>query len=233
MSRQPAPRQPAEVAEVPRTTQIWVTDVLRDRIMSGAAPVGTRLRQVDISAELGVSTTPVREAFRALAAEGLVRIDAHRGAVVHALTPAECIEVLELLDVIEADNLRHAVAAMTPDALAAAEAIQARMRRARPERWILLNRDFHLALGAPSGRRRALALLRDLLNLSALHIRDEIENMPGRMAEALAEHEELLAACRRGDGEEAAAIIHRHTLAPLNNLRRLRDVPAPAPGADG
>ena len=69
-----------------RTTQSWVADELRARIIVGTIPVGARLRQVDVATEFKVSTTPVREAFRALATEGLVQIDEHRGVVVRRLT---------------------------------------------------------------------------------------------------------------------------------------------------
>lgn len=62
-----------------RTTQSWVADELRARIVVGTIPVGSRLRQVDVATEFKVSTTPVREAFRTLATEGLVQIDEHRG----------------------------------------------------------------------------------------------------------------------------------------------------------
>ena len=64
------------------TTAKMVAGMLRDQIQDGGLAPGTRLRQNEIAERFGVSTTPVREAFAQLQAEGLVRIDPHRGAVV-------------------------------------------------------------------------------------------------------------------------------------------------------
>jgi len=132
-----------------QTTQQRVVDFLRKRILSGVVPVGGKLLQNDVSKELGVSTTPVREAFRTLEAEGLVRIDSHQGAVVRELTSAEQIEVLELLRLVEVDNLRHAVPRFDAETLRPAEDLHQRMLSPQSaSRWIVLNRDFHLALGS-------------------------------------------------------------------------------------
>jgi DNA-binding GntR family transcriptional regulator len=198
-----------------------VVDVLRDRIMSGEVPVGGRLRQVEISAELGVSTTPVREAFRSLAADGLVQIDEHRGVVVRKLSIAECIEMQELIAVVEGDNLRHAVPLMDRATIDRAVEISDEMSRTHAaSRRILLNRDFHLVLAAASGRHRAIALLRELLNLSALHVRDDTDRIPGRRPQVQLEHEALISAAREGNGELAAQVAQDHCQPMLALLRR-------------
>lgn len=210
------------------TTQSRIVEVLRERIMSGRLPVGERLRQVDLSEELGVSTTPVREAFRSLAGEGLLRIDSHRGAVVRTTTLAERIEIMELLRANEGDNLEHAVPRMTEAHLDAAAAVQAALRATPdPARWALLNRDFHWALDRASGRPQAMGLVLRLLNQSALHIVADIGESPTRRAEALDEHDELLAACRAGGVEQARAVLWRHTTVSLENLRRQATPPRP------
>src|SRR5690349_13342936 len=67
---------------VPTTRAGAVAERLREMILSGELPGGTRVRQMDIAERFGVSSTPVREAFTALAREGLVRQDTHKGVVV-------------------------------------------------------------------------------------------------------------------------------------------------------
>jgi DNA-binding GntR family transcriptional regulator len=67
---------------VPLTRSEAVAGELRRMIQSGEFPPGARLRQAEIAARFGMSTTPVREAFMILAQEGIVRQDAHRGVVV-------------------------------------------------------------------------------------------------------------------------------------------------------
>jgi DNA-binding GntR family transcriptional regulator len=202
-----------------RTTQSRVADILRDRIISGGAPVGSRLRQVDVSDELGVSTTPVREAFRTLAAEGLVRIDDHRGVIVRELSLAECIETQELIALVESDNVRHAIPLMDDETLARAEAILRTMRGpVTVNDWIRHNRDFHLTIAGAAQRPRAYALLSELLNLSALHLLGDIERKPDRRHNAARDHEALVAAIRSGDVEAAARVAHGHCQPTLTLL---------------
>jgi len=206
-------------AFTPMTAQSRVVDLLRERILGGDLPVGARLRQVDLSEELGVSTTPVREAFRTLAAEGLLQIDSHRGVLVRALGPAEQLEIYQLQLLLERDNLGYAIPAMTAGSLERARAAQAEMRTTRnAARWALLNRDFHLALAEPANRPRVLQLLTDLLNVTAVQIRGDIEHWTGRREQALAEHDDLIAAVRLGAVEVAQRILDTHTRAPMGNL---------------
>jgi DNA-binding GntR family transcriptional regulator len=194
-------------------------EILRERILAGELPSGAHLRQMDLSAELGVSTTPVREAFRALAAEGLLQIDTHRGTLVRQLTLPEQLEIYQLQLLLERDNLNYAVARMTPQALERATRAQSDMRTTREAvRWALLNRDFHLALAEPAGRPRVLQLLTDLLNVTAIQVRGDIEHWTGRREAALTEHDNLLAAVRRGATDVAQRILDRHTRAPMRNL---------------
>jgi DNA-binding GntR family transcriptional regulator len=201
-----------------RTVQSWVAEVLRERIIIGALPVGSRLRQTDIASELGVSTTPVREAFRSLATEGLVQIDEHRGVVVRRLSIDECIEMQELIVVVEADNLLHSVPLMDDATLDEAEGICRKLARAG-NRYPLLNRDLHLTLARPSGRRRAIALLTELLTLSALHVPADSSRIAGRREQASEEHWALVAAARAGDAEGAAHLLREHCQPILNLLR--------------
>jgi DNA-binding GntR family transcriptional regulator len=202
-----------------RTTQSWVADDLRDRIIVGTIPVGARLRQVDVATEFKVSTTPVREAFRTLATEGLVQIDEHRGVVVRRLTLEECVELQELIIVVESDNLLHSVPKIDKPTLDQADTICRRMVRGGKQ-YPLLNRELHLTLARPSGRQRAVQLLADMLTLSALHVREDSRRIAGRRDQSRHEHQALVAAARAGDAEGAAEILRQHCQPTLSLLRR-------------
>jgi DNA-binding GntR family transcriptional regulator len=76
----------------PPTSSAFVADQLRDAILRGAIPPGTRLRQAQLAHEFGVSTTPVREAFQILQSEGIVESDPHRGVVVRRPSAADVAE---------------------------------------------------------------------------------------------------------------------------------------------
>jgi DNA-binding GntR family transcriptional regulator len=168
---------------------------------------------------LGVSTTPVREAFRSLATEGLVQIDEHRGVVVRKLTVQECIEMQELIIVVESDNLLHSVPLMDEATLAEAEAICHKMLRSG-NRYPLLNRELHLTLARPSGRQRAISLLTELLTLSALHVPLDSRRIAGRRPQSEHEHLALVAAARAGDAKGAARLLREHCQPILTLLKR-------------
>ena len=207
------------IAAPARTTQSWVADELRARIIVGTIPVGSRLRQVDVATEFNVSTTPVREAFRTLATEGLVQIDEHRGVVVRRLTLEECIELQELIIVVESDNLLHSIPVMDDQTLSEAESTYRKMLRGGRQ-YPLLNRELHLTLARPSGRRRSIALLAEMLTLSALHVREDTRRIDGRREQSNHEHHALVEAARARDAEGAAEIVRQHCQPILSLLKR-------------
>src|SRR5579864_7793422 len=96
----PIPRQSLASAVVER---------LREKILSGELREGEQLRQDAIADEFQISRIPVREALSHLAAEGLIKIVANRGAIVSALSPEEIGELFETRAVLECYMLRHAI----------------------------------------------------------------------------------------------------------------------------
>src|SRR5690348_9417520 len=85
-----------------------VADAIRERILGGEFEPGERLAEERLSEELGVSRMPVREALRALAAEGMVTIAPRRGASITAYTPAQILELVEVRATLEGLNARLA-----------------------------------------------------------------------------------------------------------------------------
>ena len=96
-----------------KTAHEFVREVLRRAILSGELTGSTRLVQAELAATLEVSTTPVREALRDLASEGLIRFDPHRGAVVEELSRDELNEVYAIRKVLEPLALTQALPNLT------------------------------------------------------------------------------------------------------------------------
>lgn len=214
------------------------TDELRRRILSGEFREGDALRQDALAEEFGISRIPVREAFRQLAAEGLVTIHAHRGAVVSSLSQDEIAELFDLRALLEPDLIRRSVPRLTPADLAVAERIlaeySAAIDRADLNAWGELNTEYHLALYRPAGRVQTLSLVRTLLANTDRYTRLQLA-VTGATDRAKAEHAELLDICRRGAGEEAARFTRRHVLEVKRDLLRLiatpaEEAPSPAVG---
>jgi DNA-binding GntR family transcriptional regulator len=202
------------------STESSVADVLRRRILTGQLVVGDHLRQSDIAVELGVSTTPVREALRTLVAEGLVQIDTNKGAIIRRLTRAELVELLELQLVVEKVTLAAALPHIDLDMLAGARELHERMLgTSDPTEWALLNRDFHLLLSQPSGRTRTLRVLREVINVTTLQLRQDISAWDGRKQAGEFEHAELLEAVTAKDESRVMELLTSHLEVSIEHLR--------------
>lgn len=196
-----------------RTVADEVATSLRSRILSGALLADAPLRQDAIAAELGVSRIPVREALAQLEGEGLVRLEAHRGAFVVGLSDVEVGELYDLRAAIEPLLLRHAIPHMTTADLAAADRARADFDRAvaagEAEHWGELNWQFHAALYRPAGRARTLRLAQDLHNNTYRYIRVHLA-LQGTPLLAGEDHRRLVELSRAGDIPAAEALVVRH-----------------------
>lgn len=203
----------------PRTAQQLAYEVVRRAILRGSIQPGTRLTQGQLAEQLELSTTPVREALRRLASEGLVRIDHHRGAIVRGHDKAELAEIYELRLLLEPLAIRKATERITEDELDEAEALWKRMNdHSDIDAWSEYNRHFH-GIFAKAARSPTLTqVLRGLRDSSAPYVRWSLVLNPGFSEQANEEHRELLDACRARDGERAAAIEAKHLRATLSEI---------------
>lgn len=206
--------------ELSKTTQARVAERIREEILGGQIAFGSRLLQNEIATRLNVSSTPVREAFRELAAEGLVKVDARRGAIVCDFDAQEFLEVTELLALIEPANLLVAVPKLTEDIVAEATRVLDRMDRAKTNnQWIVLNRAFHLGLAQASDRHHYLGKLSQLFCINGLYVHRVMNSGVRERREAQQQHRDLLEACREGNPDKAARLAIEHIEPTLAHLR--------------
>lgn len=192
-----------------------VCDTLREGILNGAFPGGTRLVQADIAKQLKVSTTPVREALRDLASEGLVELDAHRGATVHRISKAELREVYELRMVLEVMAVRLAAERISGEQLARLSSLLDRLRDADDSpTWALLNRDYHMAVYEAAESPRLLRIMHGLLDASVMYASVAIKNWFVVREHAMRDHQEIYEALVRRDVEASVEITKRHLQIP-------------------
>jgi DNA-binding GntR family transcriptional regulator len=202
-----------------RTTHEHVRETLRQAILSGELPGGTRLVQAEIAGKLGVSITPVREALRDLANEQMIRLDAHRGGIVHELTDSELTEILDLRLLLEVEAMRHAAERITPAQLGRAHAIHKKMRSARDSpSWVMLNRSFHLTIYEAAGRPRLLGIVRNLLDASVMYVSAAEAHVPRHRKRAGEDHAQILRFLADHDVEGAVEAIKAHIDIPRSVL---------------
>lgn len=199
----------------------------KQRLLDGRFPAGQLLSENEIARELGISRTPVREAFLLLEAEGLLELYPRRGALVSPISPTEADDLLEARLLTEA----HCAAALTaPDpaldeALASALAAQedaVAEERVESHIFTVADRGFHRAIVAAHGNAiltRQYDALRDRQQrISALATARSRE----RIIQFIAEHREIAVALGAGDGERARKLVETHLRLAHELARRAR-----------
>jgi DNA-binding GntR family transcriptional regulator len=219
------PDQPAllQGAQPRVTAHEFVHSTLRRAILSGVLPGGSRLVQADIASQLSVSTTPVREALRDLAAEGLVVFRPHIGAVVRELSLDELVELYDLRKAIEPLSIRRAAARITKRELDEAQRLAREMENETdPARWAELNWQLHTVLEAAAAAPFIQSVLKSVQDIAAIYVAHSLTLRPDRIASGNKEHRALLAALRRHDEDGAAKQLVAHLESTLQAILKSR-----------
>lgn len=194
-----------------KTAHEFVREVLRRAILSGELAASTRLVQAELAATLEVSTTPVREALRDLASEGLIRFDPHRGAVVQELSNDEVAEIYAIRLVLEPLALRQAVPRISDATLQRLRALHRRMLdEPHAADWVDSNRAFHMSLYESAASPRLAAIIRGLQDASVMYIGASLTEVAGLRERANEDHAEILAALERRDVEAVISSVVNH-----------------------
>lgn len=192
---------------------------LLNDIQAGEIPGGSHVKEDAIASRFSASRTPVREAMRRLAQDGLLERQP-RGHVVTQLSPKQISEIYGIASALEALAAREAAVKMTATSLRPIQEIHGRMLEAAQEndslRFIRLNTELHAAIVTASAND---SLRREIARYSAImrQYRSASLTMPGRMAEAVKEHEAVIEALLRRDGPAAETAMRQH-------MERARDL---------
>lgn len=208
-----------------RTAHEYARDAIRRAILRGTAAAGVRLVQAELARELGISTTPIREALRDLATEGLIDLDAHRGAVVRTLRTEDLLEIHELMRLLDPEAMRRAAEIGPHSELDEAEDLAGRMEQERDVAdWVLLNLRFHRLLVAAVDRPRLVGILAGLRDTVAPYTALALQQPGYPLEVANRHHRTLLDAVRRGDTGTASTTSAEHVDLTLRGLERARTV---------
>lgn len=188
---------------------------LQRALRLGRYKPGDRLIPEDIAGEIGMSRMPVREAFRRLAADGLVTLRPNRGCVVAGLTQDEIHETFEIRSVLEGLAVRLATPHMTADIFEELERLLDRMERAGQSGssdWVARHQEFHAIIYNLSNRPKLIR------QITALHVAIEPYmriwfDYVNKPLSAREEHQTLIDALRSGDPAQAEAVMQEHIIA--------------------
>jgi DNA-binding GntR family transcriptional regulator len=199
-----------------RTAHEFVRETLRQAILRGDLTGGSRLIQADLATQLRVSTTPVREALRDLATEGLITLDRHRGGVVRELNWDDMEEIRQIRQQLEPLAISMAVAGVTADQLTEAEALCDRMADIDDlASWVALNLRFHSLFHEATGAKRLAGILTGLEEAASVYVAQAQRSHPEIRRRANAAHRALIEACRDRDVDKAIAAMEGHVGMPI------------------
>lgn len=220
------------------TQAVSTVDAIRALILGGSYGPGEKLGEVELAERLEVSRTPVREALRRLAADGLVEHVPNKGARVVDYSGQELEHLFDLRAHVEGMAARAAADAMSPEAIDELEAIAEEIALyALPgpardlDRVYGLNANFHGALAAGSGSAALKSTIESLFHTTA-RLRTLRGFDESAVSRSVNHHLEIVAALRARDGRWAESVMRSHLFnaraSVLGPLRR-----AAAEGADG
>lgn len=214
---------PAALRPVRRAAlHLQVADALRRTIMEGELEPGARLNERALCERFGVSRTPLREALKVLAGEGLVDLVPNRGAVVRPLDPVELAEAVEMMEALERLAGGLAAARASPAAVAAIRRRHAAMvaahRQGDRRRYLELNQQIHLAIVDAAGNGILSSSYRELT--ARMRRYRYLADLPAvRWEQSCAEHEEIMARLAARDGAGLADSLGRHLVGKIAHVR--------------
>ena len=195
----------------PRALYLDVAERLRQQIFARTLEPGSWIDEMKLAAEFGISRTPLREALKVLATEGLVTMKVRRGAYVTEVSREDVAQVYHLLGLLESDAAATVAAQATPAQRSELAALHARLEKQVRQRdaFFATNEAFHLALLRMAGNRWALQTALDLRKVMKLNRHHSLFKR-GRLAESLAEHQALMQAIEARDAAAAALLMKLH-----------------------
>lgn len=186
---------------------------IRDLVIEGQLKPGEKVPEADLCQSLGVSRTPMREALKVLAAEGLLTLLPNRGAIVSKISAADIDELFPIMGALEALAGELACERISDEQVAAIRRNHDRMAQhfARGEwmPYIKINRAIHEAIFAAAGNAALAALYQQLL-VRTHSVRFVIKKSPERWRQAMADHDKIMAALEKRDGRKLGRVLSAH-----------------------
>ncbi len=195
----------------PRALYQDVAERLRHQIFSRELEPGSWIDEQKLSTEYGISRTPLREALKVLAAEGLVTMKVRRGAYVTEMSTTDVAQVYHLMALLESDAAGIVASKATAAQLADLQALHDKLEKQVRQRdaFFATNEQFHLLLLDVAGNRWSAQIVQDLRKVMKLNRHLSLFKQ-GRLAESLAEHGAVMAAISARNSPEATRLMRAH-----------------------
>ena len=201
----------AAVSLTPRALYEEVAELLRERIFSRELAPGSWIDELKLAEAYGISRTPLREALKVLAAEGLVTMKVRRGAYVTEVNEKDLTDVYHLLALLESDATSVVAHQATAAQLKELQGLHNELEKAASnrERFFEINEAFHMRLLEIANNRWRDQMVADLRKVMKLNRHNSLLKS-GRIEESLAEHRAIMQALAARDADLAAQRMREH-----------------------
>lgn len=201
----------ADLSLSPRALYQDVAELLRQRIFNRELAPGSWIDELRLAEEYGISRTPLREALKVLATEGLVTMKVRRGAYVTEVSDTDLADVYHLLALLESDAAAVVARKASDAQLKELQGLHNELEKAvtQRERFFEINEAFHMRLLEIANNRWRDQMVADLRKVMKLNRHNSLLKS-GRLEESLAEHRALMAALAARDGDAAAQRMREH-----------------------
>jgi len=199
-----------------------VADRLREQIFSKELAPGSWLDEQSLAVQFGISRTPMREAIKVLASEGLITIKMRRGAYVTEVAKKDLEQIFSILSLLEGQAAKETASKATEAELNLLDDLHHRLEKAAADRdleqFFEINVKFHELIQEIAGNKWMNGVIADLRKVLKLHRRDSLTST-GRLQNSLVEHREILRSLLKRDEQAAELAMQRHLARGLEALR--------------
>ena len=204
-----------------------VAEQLRNRIFAHELVPGTWIDEQALALEYGISRTPMREALKVLAAEGLVELRPRRGCYVTELSERDLDDIFPVIALLEGRSAFEAAQKANETDLARLKAVHQRLEQhaasGNSDGFFEANQEFHQAVQQLAGNHWLSQLINDTRKMLKLTRRDSLR-LDGRLKQSLAEHRAILKAIVAHDANAAGHLMQAHLLSGRAALAKLKSV---------
>ncbi len=190
-----------------------VADMIREKIFHHELPPGSWIDEKYLTQLFGISRTPLREAIKVLASEGLITMKIRRGAYVTEVDTEEITQIFEVIALLEGQGAKTVAMSASEQELENLDSIHLKLEKAAADRdidrFFELNQEFHDKIQEIAGNRWMRKVISDLRQVLKLQRRNSLTKI-GRLEQSLQEHRQILSAiiARKGDLSEELMINH-------------------------
>jgi len=190
-----------------------VADLIREKIFTHELAPGSWIDEKSLTTQFGISRTPLREAIKVLASEGLITMKIRRGAYVTEVDKQEIAQIFQVIALLEGNACMVVANNATDQQLELLDGIHLRLEKAAADRdidrFFELNQEFHDKIQEISGNRWMRKVITDLRQVLKLQRRNSLTKL-GRLEQSLQEHRQILSAIIARNGDLAQKLMINH-----------------------